>query len=60
MREDLKQRRLQLGLTQMQVAEGAGITERAYRYIESGARTPNVLVAKAIAKALKTSVEKIF
>ncbi len=48
------------GLTQVQVAEKANITERSYLRYESGECVPNVYTAIRIAKALNTKVEKIF
>ena len=48
------------GLTQVQVAEKANVSEVAYQRYESGERTPNVYVGQRIAKALNTKVEKIF
>ena len=56
----LKERRKKKGLTQVQVAEKANVTEVAYQRYESGERTPNVYVGQRIAKALNTKVEKIF
>lgn len=38
MRENLKDARKKAGFTQQQVAEHLGISERYYRFIESGAR----------------------
>lgn len=48
------------GLTQVQVARKANISENAYQNYEAGKRTPNVYVGQRIAKALNTKVEKIF
>ena len=48
------------GLTQVQVAEKANITERSYLRYESGKCVPSVYTAVRIAKALNTKVEKIF
>lgn len=48
------------GLTQVQVAEKASISEVAYQRYESGERTPNVYIGQRIAKALNTKVERIF
>lgn len=56
----LKERRKKKGLTQVQVAEKASVTEVAYQRYESGERTPNVYTAIRIAKALNTKVEGIF
>lgn len=56
----LKNTRKKQGLTQVQVAEKANVTENAYQNYEAGKRTPNVYVGQRIAKALNTKVEKIF
>lgn len=56
----LKDRRESLGLTQVEVAQKAEIAPRAYQNYENGDRLPRVDTAKLIAKALKTTVEKIF
>jgi transcriptional regulator with XRE-family HTH domain len=39
--ENLKKRRIQLGLSQQDVADRLGITVRAYQYYEQGIRSPN-------------------
>lgn len=59
-REDLKQRRLQLGLTQMQVAKEAQIAERLYQDYEYNKREPGVRTAIRIARVLNSTVEDIF
>lgn len=56
----LKEKREKTGLTQVEVAEKAGISERAYQNYEAGKRLPNVQTAILIAKALKSTVEKLF
>lgn len=56
----LKQRRQEIGLTQVEVAEKAEIKVRAYQNYEAGKRLPNVVTGKMIAKALKTTVKKLF
>lgn len=48
------------GLTQVQVAEKAKITERGYQYYKAGEQVPNVYTAQRIAKALNTTVEDVF
>ena len=60
MNTKLKERRIKLGFTQVQIAEKANISGRAYQNYESGERVPNVQTAKLIAKALKTTVDEIF
>ncbi len=56
----LKERREKTGLTQEQVAKKADISLRAYKMYESGERIPRVDTAKLIAKALKSTVERLF
>lgn len=56
----LKNRRDKTGLTQVQVAKKAGITVRAYQYIEADERVPNAYTAQLIAQALGTTVEDLF
>lgn len=56
----LKTIREQKQLTQTEVALKAGISLRAYQNYEANLRVPNVYVATAIAKALKSSVETLF
>ena len=60
MSELLKAARLKAGLTQLQVANLAGVTERSYQYHEAGKRTPNVYTGLRIAKALGVAVEDLF
>jgi DNA-binding helix-turn-helix protein len=60
MNTKLKERRMKLGFTQVQIAEKASISERAYQNYENGEQVPNVQTAKLIAKALKSKVEDIF
>lgn len=56
----LKERREELRLTQRQVAEKIGIAESAYQRYEKRVTEPSVSMALKIAKALKTSVEKLY
>ena len=48
------------GWTQMQIAKEAKISIAQYQNIEYGISKPRVDVAIRIAKALKTTVEKLF
>lgn len=56
----LKQTRVKRGLTQVQVAEKAQITERNYQRIEQGGQEPKIKTALLIAQALNTPVEFLF
>jgi transcriptional regulator with XRE-family HTH domain len=60
MASTLKAHRLRLGLTQIQLARMAGVTERTIRLYEQGQRTPRLGTARAIADALGVSVEELF
>ncbi|MBB5324887.1 transcriptional regulator with XRE-family HTH domain [Anoxybacillus tepidamans] len=53
MREWLKNKRLNTGLTQKEIAKLVGISRSTYAMIENGERNPSVPVAKRIADALK-------
>lgn len=56
----LKARRKELGLTQKQVAEAAGLTCQSYQRYECGEREPRAGTAIKIAQALNSSVEALF
>ena len=56
----LKEKRLELGLTQAEVAKIVGIAESAYQRYEYGICIPNVIVAIRIARILLTTVEELY
>lgn len=56
----LKIERQKQGLTQEQIAKEAGVTVKGYQRYEYGERLPRVDTAKLIAKALNSTVEKLF
>ena len=60
MNTKLKKKRGKSGLTQAEVASQAKVSLRAYQYYESGQRTPTYATMKLIAKALNSTVEKLF
>lgn len=60
MSELLKEARLKAGLTQAQVANLVGVTERSYQYHEAGRRTPNVYTGQRIAEVLGVDVKDLF
>ena len=57
---ELVKKRKSMGLTQVQVAKQAGVTEVCYQCYEAGKRLPRVDVAIRIARAVGSSVEEIF
>ena len=59
-KDNLKARREELGMTQLELSKAAGITTRTIYNYESGERRPsNIEVVQKIAAALDTSVEKL-
>lgn len=56
----LKLVREKSGLTQVEVAKKAGITETSYQRIEYGTQTPSLHTAILIATALNSTVEHLF
>ena len=56
----LKKRREELNLTQKQVADKAGMPLRTYQSYEMEVRIPNVYSAMDIAKALNSTIPKLF
>lgn len=60
MRERLRMAREKQGKTQQQVADLANISLKSYQRIEKGDQVPSVSVAILIAKAVKSTVEKLF
>jgi transcriptional regulator with XRE-family HTH domain len=50
-----KERRIELGLTQEEVAQKAGISERWYRKFEKNEQKPGVATTHAICRALHIS-----
>jgi transcriptional regulator with XRE-family HTH domain len=59
MAEVLRQRRTELGISQADLAEAAGVDKRQIRRYEAGEQQPVLSVAVAIADALKISVGEL-
>lgn len=59
-RAKLQNARKKTGLTQVQVADKAGISEVSYQRIEYGTQRPSLDTAKLIARALNSTVEELF
>ena len=57
--DKLKQARLAIGLTQKQVSERAGMSERQYQSYENNRRTPNVLIAAKLASSLECTLDSL-
>jgi transcriptional regulator with XRE-family HTH domain len=59
MSEVLRRRRTELGMSQTELAEAAGVDKRQIRRYEAGEQQPVLSVAVAIANALKISVGEL-
>lgn len=60
METSLKKIRKKEGLMQIQIAEKANISVRAYQNYEANKRVPDAYTAQIIAETLNTTVEEIF
>src|SRR5687768_8330804 len=60
MTAELRRRRLDLGLSQAEFAETAGVSRALVGAVEQGRHVPSVDAAMRIAQALGTSVEALF
>jgi DNA-binding XRE family transcriptional regulator len=56
----LRERRLQCGLTQTELATRAGVSRQLVAAVEAGHNTPAVDAALGLARALATTVEELF
>ena len=56
----LKARRVELGLTQSQLAELCLVSRKTINTVENGVFVPSTLLALKLAKALEVSVERLF
>ncbi len=56
----IKELRARYNLTQEELAEKVGITRQTMLYIEKGKYNPSLLVARRVAKVLKSSIEEVF
>lgn len=60
MKNFLRKRRNELGLTQLQVARLVELAESAYQRYELSYSEPRVTLAIRLARALNTTVEELF
>ena len=56
----LRERRIEAGLTQAQLADLAGLSRKTINTVENGVFVPSTLVALRIAAALNLKVEALF
>lgn len=60
LRNALKDRRTELGLTQAELAERCGVTRKTINTIENLVFQPSALLAMKLAAALDMTVEQLF
>ena len=57
--ENLKIKREEKGLSQVEIAKSVGVSQQAYSSFESGLKVPSLPVAVALAKALESSLDDL-
>jgi len=57
--QELRRIRLEKGLSQLSVAQKAGISRAAVQHIESGLRNPTLIVIHSMASALEVSLSSL-
>ena len=60
LKNNLKSRRVEAGLSQQDLARQAGISRQAYASLESGRSIPSTVVGLRLAQALGTKMESLF
>ena len=60
MRNDVKERRLERGLYQAELANELGVSRQTINSIETGKYTPSLPLALALARFFGVSVEEMF
>lgn len=60
MNNNIKDRRLKLGLTQEDLAQAAKVRRETIVFLEQGKYNPSLNLAYSVAKALKTSIDDLF
>ena len=56
----IKERRSELALTQLQLAETVGVSRKTVNTVENGVFTPSATLAIKLAQALNVPVEQLF
>jgi putative transcriptional regulator len=56
----LRELRTRAAMTQLEIAEAAGVTRQTIIAIEKGNYTPSVLLALKLARVLNVTVEELF
>jgi putative transcriptional regulator len=56
----IKEMRTKLNITQEELANQAGVRRETIVFLEQGKYNPSLQLAHAVARALKTSIDKLF
>ena len=56
----MKLHRVEMGLTQAQLAERTGVTRKTINSVENGVFTPSTILALKVARVLQTPVDVLF
>lgn len=56
----IKKRRLELGLTQEELAQQVGARRETIVFLEAGKYNPSLKLAAAVSRVLKTPIEDLF
>lgn len=60
MRNDIKERRLERGLSQAELAKAMGVSRQTINSIETEKYTPSLPLALALGRFFKTPIEEMF
>lgn len=60
LRSTLREARTAAGLTQAELAERIGVSRKTINTVENGVFTPSTVLALKLARALETTVERLF
>lgn len=60
MKNNIKELRLALGITQDELAQLAGVRRETIVFLEQGKYNPSLNLAHSVAKALQTNIDKLF
>jgi putative transcriptional regulator len=60
LRNNLKEARARLELTQQELADKVGVSRKTINTIENGVFVPSTILALKLARAFRTSVERLF
>jgi len=60
MKNKIKEFRAKIGITQEELAEKAGVRRETIVFLEQDKYNPSLKLAHDVAKALKTSLDKLF